>query len=138
MGLDSEEAYNDFYDMEVEWEREEVLDDVVRLLSDTGDSFLSQEQLEDKGKLLGHFKSIGFLRTYIDIYEKAFIGKAEVTWSKKPIDIRFGYACLTEALVEEGILYLIMSDEKIYRLRYLKMAEEVAYRMNEQKRRTEG
>lgn len=138
MRSNSIEMYDDYYDMEEELDRKEIPENVAKIWRNMGDFYLSQEQLADKGNLLGRYKSRRFLRTYIEIYEKAFIGKAEAVWSKRAVDIRFGYACLTEALVEKGILYLIMNDEKIYRLRYLKMAEEIAYRINEQKRRTKG
>lgn len=138
MNLDNAETYDSYYDMEDELERGEVPEKVAKIWRDMATSYLSQEQLADKGSLLGHYKSGGLFRTYIDVYEKAFIGKAEVAWSKKAVDIRFGYVCLTEALVEKGILYLIMNDDEIYRIKHLKMAEEIAYRMNEQKRMMEG
>ena len=118
--MNDEEMYDDYDDMEGELERQEVPEHVARIWRNMADFYLSQEQLADKGNWLGYYKSSGFLRTYIEVYEKAFVGRAEETWSKKSADIRYGYACLSEAIVKEGILYLIMNDEKIYRLRHLK------------------
>lgn len=134
--MNNEEMYDDYDDIEGALERQEVPEHVARIWRNMADTYLSQEQLADKGNLLGCYKSSGFLRTYIEVYERAFIGRVETAGAKKPIDIRYGYACLTEALVEEGTLYLIMNDEKIYRLRYIKKAEEAAYRMNEQRWQT--
>lgn len=135
---ENSESYDAYYDMEEELERSEVSEGVAKIWRKMGDSYISQEQIATKGSLLGCYKSRGFRNTYIEVYEKAFIGKVEAAWTRKTVNIRYGYVCLKEAIVEKGALYLIMDDEKIYRLRNIKMSEEAAYRMNEQKRITEG
>lgn len=132
------ETYDDYYDMEEEMERDEVPEAVANIWRRMADSYTSQEQIEAKGDLLGHYKARGFRKVYISIYEKAFIGRAESNRRDKMIDISSGYVCLKEAIAEEGTLYLIMNNEEIYRLKHIKRAEEAAYRMNEQKRRMEG
>ena len=44
-----------------------------------------------------------------------------------------GLACLRQAVVENDILYLIIDDDEIYRIRYLKEPEMVAYLINKLK-----
>lgn len=135
--VEIEEDYDDNYvDMEAVLEKQEFSEKAVKSIRNLADLYTSQEQLSNKGKLLGHYKSTGFLKTYIDIYERAVIGKAEIKNSKKAEDIRWGYARLEEAIVEDGVLYLLMNDEKVYRLRHLKMAEMIAYTINGQKLKT--
>ena len=138
--LDDEnsESYDAYYDMEEELERSEASEEIAGIWRKMASSYISQEQLAMKGSLLGYYKSKGFRNTYIEVYEKAFIGKAEAAWPRKTVDIRYGYFCLKEAIVEKGVLYLIMDNNTIYRLRNIKMAEDAAYRLNEQKRITEG
>ena len=133
----SEEMYDDYYDMESELERQEVPEHISRIWREMATSILSRAQLKDKGNLLGCFKSGGFLNTYIEIFENAFIGKVESARSKELVDIHCGYIALTRANVERGVLYLSMYDRQIYRLRHMKLAEVIAYRMNEQKRKSE-
>ncbi len=105
----------------------------VRAVRNLAAFYQSQEQLQNKGNLLIHSKSGRFLKTYIDVYERAIIGFAEIRSSKKPVDIKYGFACIEEAIVEKGILYLSMVDERVYRIRYLKDAETIEYMINRQK-----
>lgn len=130
-------TYDVYYDMEEELEKDEVPDEIASIWRRMADSYISQEQLDAKGNFLGRYKSRGFRKAYISIYEKAFIGMAESNRAKKVIDISSGYVCLKNAFAEEGTLYLVMNDEEVYRLRHVKKAEEAAYRINEQKRRLE-
>lgn len=132
------EEYDDYYDMEEKLERDEVPERVADIWRKMADFYISQEQIDAKGNLLGCYKSTGLRRMYIAIYEKAFIGRAQSSQTKKTEDICSGYVCLRKAVVEDGVLYLIMSDDVIYRLKNIKNAEEAAYRMNEQKRKVEG
>lgn len=136
--IEMEENYIDdnYVDMEAVLEKQEFSEKAVKSVRNLSDLYTSQEQLSNKGKLLGHYKSTGFLKTYIDIYERAVIGKAENNNSKKAEDIRWGYARLAKAIVDGGVLCLVMNDEKIYKLRHLKMAEMVAYMINGQKLKT--
>ena len=136
--MGEEETYIDYSDMEEELERDEAPEYVAQIWRNMADFYLSQEQLADKGSLLKCYKSCGLRRTYIEVYERAVIGKAETAKVRKPQKIGFGYACLKEAIVEKGILYLIVDDHLIYRIRHLKEAEEAAYRINEQSRKTMG
>lgn len=120
-------------DIDEELEEKKLSEKTVKAVRRMGNFYLSQEQVENKGNLLGHFKSGRFLRTYIDVYEKAIVGMAEIITAKRPEEICRGYAYLEKAVVEDGILYLVMNDEKIYRLRYLKEAETIAYLINKQR-----
>lgn len=99
--------------------------------------YRSQEQLKDKGELLFHSKSGRFLKTYIEVYERAIIGLAEIKDTRKPVVLRCGLAFLTEVEVVKGTLYLTMCDGKIYRLRYLKDAEVLEYHINRKKHESE-
>lgn len=130
---DNTEIEDNYDDMEEALERQEVSEKTVRIWRNRANYFLSSEQLSHKGKLLGHYKSTRFLKTYIDIYERAIIGKAETGGAKKVENISCGYAYLAKAIVENGVLYLLMSDERIYRIRHLKMVEMIGYMINGQK-----
>lgn len=138
MNSNDTELQDDYYDMEEELDRGEIPESCAKILRNMADSIMSGEQLADKGKFLGRYKSGGIHRTYIDVYERAFIGRAEISkyGNSKTEKICFGYACLSEVLVEDGVLYLVMNDENIYRLRHLKLVQEAAYRLNEQKGKT--
>ncbi len=129
---DEEELDYNYDDMEAALDRQEVPEKVARAFRNYGDLYISGEQLNNKGSLLGHYKSRGFLRTYIDVYERAIIGKAEFGGGKKTENFRWGFACLKEAVAEDGALYLNMNDGKIYRIRHLKNAELIAYLINGQ------
>lgn len=131
--VNDEEIDDNYVDAEEMLERQMHSERAVRAVRNLADFYTSQAQLVNKGKLLGHYKSAGILSTYIDIYERAAIGKAETENSKKTEEIRWGYACLAGAIVKKGILYLFMNDGKIYKLRHLKMAETIAYMINGQK-----
>lgn len=120
-------------DMEEELEGKKFSEKTVKIIQNMADFYISQEQLSNKGNKLGHFKSGRFLRTYIDVYEKAIIGIAEVRRKRKPEHINMGFVCLRQVIVEDGILYLVTNDEKIYRIRYLKEPEIIAYLINKQK-----
>lgn len=130
--IETEDEYieDNYVDIEAELERQEPSERAIRALRNLANFYRSREQLANKGNLLGQYKSEGDLKTYIDVYEKAIIGKAEINGSKEAEDISFGYACLTDAIVEDGVLYLLMKDRRIYRLRNLKAAETIAYMIN--------
>ena len=136
MYLDNSET--DDNDMEAILDQQEMIEKrkpsekLVKAVRNLADIYASQEQLKNKGNLLGHYKSRGFLKMYIDIYERAAIGKAESSKTKKSEDFQWGYARLSMAVVESGILYLVMNDENMYRLKHIKEAEKVAYMINEQ------
>lgn len=99
--------------------------------------YRSQEQLNDKGELLFRSKSGRFLKTYIEVYERAIIGLAETNDEKKPEVLRCGLAFLTEVEAVRGTLYLSTWNGKIYRLRYLKNAEVLEYHINRKKHENE-
>lgn len=136
MYLDNSET--DDNDMEAILDQQEMIENrkpskkAIKAVRNLADIYASQEQLGNKGNLLGHYKSKGFLKTYIDIYERAAIGKAESGKTRKSENFQWGYARLSRAVVEDRILYLVMNDESIYKLRYIKEAEKVAYMINEQ------
>lgn len=119
--------------MEHELDHQFFLDHDTDLIRELADGIISEQQIENKGTLLGHYVSLGFTRTYIDVYENAVIGKAEIRTSKKPKDICWGYARLARAVVEKGVLYLVMNNKDIYRIRHLKLAEKIAFLINIQK-----
>ena len=132
---DSETNDNDMeeiLDQQEMMEKRKPSKKAIKAVRNLADIYASQEQLGDKGNLLGHYKSIGFLKTFIDIYERAAIGKAESGKTRKSENFQWGYARLSRAVVENRILYLVMNDESIYRLRHIKEAEKVAYMINEQ------
>lgn len=136
MVLDNEsEVPENYDDMDVALDRQEEVTAILRNLSDF---YESQKQLSDKGKLLGHYKSRGLIRTYIDVYEKAVVGRMRVEGSKKIQDVSWGYACLAEAIVENSVLYFYMNSGKIYRIRYLRRPEIIAYLINGQKIKNNG
>lgn len=136
MYLDNSET--DDNDMEAILDQQEMMENrkpsekAIKAVRNLADIYASQEQIGNKGNLLGHYKSKGFLKTYIDVYERAAIGKAESSKTRKSENFQWGYARLSRAVVEDRILYLVMNDESIYRLRYIKEAEKVAYMINEQ------
>lgn len=100
--------------------------------------YKSQEQLNDKGELLFRSKSGRFLKTYIEVYERAILGLAEINASRRLEKLRYGLAFLEGVAVVKGVLYLSMYDEKIYRLRYLKDVEMLEYQINRQKDESEN
>lgn len=105
MALDNEpEVPENYDDMELALDRQEEVSAILRNLSDF---YLSQEQLSDKGKLLGHYKPRGLARTYIAVYERAVVGRMRADGSKRIQDISWGYACLAEAIVENRVLYAV-------------------------------
>lgn len=120
-------------DMEEELEEKEYSEKMIKAVRSMANFYISQEQLANKGNFLGHFKSGRFLKTYIDVYEKAIIGVVEIKRTRKPEHINKGLACLRQVVVEDDILYLVIDDDKIYRIRYLKEPEMVAYLINKQK-----
>lgn len=120
-------------DMEEELEEKEPSEKMIKAVQSMANFIISREQLSNKGNQLGHFKSGGFLKTYIDVYEKAIVGMVEIRRKRKPEHINKGLACLKQAVVEDGILYLVIDDEEVYRIRYLKEPEMIAYLINEQK-----
>ncbi len=120
-------------DMEEQLEEKEYPEKMIKIVQSMANFYISQEQLANKGNLLGHFKSGRFLKTYIDVYEKAIIGIAEIKRTRKPEHVNKGLACLRQAVVENDILYLIIDDDEIYRIRYLKEPEMVAYLINKLK-----
>lgn len=130
-----EESYDD---MDAELDRQEVTERCIKSLNNLALSIMSRDQLKDIGSLLGHYKSPGFLGTYIDVYERAVVGKGEMQGDKKPQEFSFGYVLLERAVVEKRTLYLIRKDDKICRVRHLKSAEKVAYLINEQKAKLEN
>lgn len=91
-------------DMEEELEEKEFSEKTIKALQSMANLYISQEQLANKGNLLGCFKSGKFLKTHIYIYENAIIGKAEIPSKRKPVHINKGLACLSKAVVENGIL----------------------------------
>ncbi len=120
-------------DMEEQLEEKEYPEKMIKIVQSMANFYISQEQLANKGNLLGHFKSGRFLKTYIDVYEKAIIGIAEIKRTRKLEHVNKGLACLRQAVVENDILYLIIDDDEIYRIRYLKEPEMVAYLINKLK-----
>lgn len=135
-----EDEDRDEYHDDVEWEldRSEPSEQMIRKLNNLALHYISGDQLKDKGELLGHYRTTGFQKTYIDIYEKAIMGKAKSCSTGKVEEIRCGYACLKRAVVEKRILYLLRQDGDVYLLRHLKGAEWIAYLINDQKRKAEG
>lgn len=127
------ELEDDYFDVEEALEMRKFSQKTIKSIKNMADFYRSQEQLKNRGNLLGHYKSSGFSKTYIDVYEQAIIGKVEFNGSKIVKDISFGYVYLVKAVADNTALYLMMSDEKIYRLRHLKMAEMIAYTINGQK-----
>ena len=132
------EIEDDYIDMEDVLEKQELSEQYGKRIRNLADLFISGEQLANKGNQMGHYKSTGFLKTYIDVYERAIIGKAEPAGARRVEDISWGYARLAEAIVEDRVLYLILNDESIYRIRHLKMAEMIAYMINGQKIKNES
>ena len=120
-------------DMEEQLEEKEYPEKMIKIVQSMANFYISQEQLANKGNLLGHFKSGRFFKTYIYVYEKAIIGIAEIKRTRKPEHVNKGLACLRQAVVENDILYLIIDDDEIYRIRYLKEPEMVAYLINKLK-----
>lgn len=131
--LNLDEYYDD---AEMALDRQESSELFGKSIRNFADIIMSQHQLENKGRLLGHYKSKGFLKTYLDVYERAILGQVEKGMTIKRVSIREGYACLTEAVVEGNTLYLLMNDEKHYRIRHLRKAEMLAYLINTQKAKT--
>lgn len=123
------ESQEDFLE-DAEKELEGISEQAGNRIRELGALIYSRKQLEDKGRLLGHFKSGRFLRTYIDVYERAIIGEAEIRHSCGHENIDRGMIRIKEAVVERGTLFLAMSDGKVYRIRALKNAEEAAYLIN--------
>ncbi|MDE7341442.1 MAG: hypothetical protein K2N80_12945 [Lachnospiraceae bacterium] len=79
------------------------------------------------------------LEIYIDIYEKAIVGRAESNYNKKMENISRGIAYIDRALAARGILYLVMFDEKeIYRFKYLENANQISYMINRRIAQTRG
>lgn len=120
-------------DIEESLEEKNFSEKMIKSVQSMANFYISQEQLSNKGNQLGHFKSGRFLKTYIDVYENAIIGMAEIQGKGKPEHVNRGLTCLSQAVVEDGILYLVIDDEKIYRIRYLKEPEMIAYLINKQK-----
>ena len=118
---------------ELELEEKESSEKMIKAVQSMANFIISQEQLSNKGNKLGHFKSSRFLKTYIDVDEKAIIGMVEIRRKRKPEHINKGLVCLRQAVVEDGILYLVIDDEEVYRVRYLKEPEMIAYLINEQR-----
>lgn len=121
--------------MEIQ-EKKPYSEKAVRAVRRMAAFYRSQEQLKDKGELLFRSKSGRFLKTYIEVYERAIIGLAEIKDTRKPVVLRYGLAFLTEAVVVKGTLYLTMWDGEIYRLRYLKDAEVLEYYINRKKHKS--
>lgn len=124
---------NNYFDMDDSLIKQDVPEKVTQSLQAYAVYYISDEQLKNKGRLLGHHKSTIFFRTYIDIYENAVLGKAMVISSKKTEVFCWGYFAVSRAVVEGNALYLILFNGKIYRLRYLKSAEKIAYMINKQR-----
>ena len=99
--------------------------------------YQSLEQLNHMGELIFQSRSGRFLKTYIEVYERAIIGLAEIDGLRKPQNLRCGMAFLREVQVIRGTLCLSMYDGEIYRLRYLKDAEVLEYQINRQKHESE-
>lgn len=133
---DNMEMEDNYDDMEEALEKQEISERDGKIIRNMADLIISRDQLANKGNLLGHYQSAGFCKTYIDVYERAVIGKVEPARTKKAEDIGWGYARLAEAIVEKGVLYFILNDGKFYKIRHLKMAETVAYMINGQKIKT--
>ena len=122
-------------DMEEELEGKEFSEEATKIIQDMAAFYISQDQRNDKGKLLASYKSGRFLKTYINIYERAIVGLAETRRSRRPVKIDYGLAYLEDAVAERGELFLVMHKHEVYRLRYLKDVEIIAYFINEQKYR---
>lgn len=122
--------------MEIQ-EKETYSEKEVRAVRRMAAFYRSQEQLNDKGELLFHSKSGRFLKTYIEVYERAIVGLAETKDERKLEVLRCGLAFLTEAETVRGTLYLSTWDGKIYRLRFLKDAEILEYHINRKKHENE-
>lgn len=58
-------------DMEEELEGKEFSEEATKIIQDMAAFYISQDQRNDKGKLLASYKSGRFLKTYINIYERA-------------------------------------------------------------------
>lgn len=127
------ELEDDCFDVKETPEMRDFSQKTIKSIKNMADFYRSQEQLKNRGNLLRHYKLSGFSRTYIDIYEQAIIGKAEFNGSNRAKDISFEYVYLIKAVADNMSLYLMVSDEKIYRLRHLKLAEMIAYMINGQK-----
>lgn len=167
-------------DMEEELEKDKPNGRVNKLINELANMLIAEEQIKDKGCLIGHYASSkrgillgavlciiieivvfflflkdlfyfiflflilglwvlvwGFfvknqLGTFIDLYENAIVGKAESNQYKKKKAFSHGIFYFEEAIVEKGVLYLVLFDEKeIYRFKNFKNADIVSYLINE-------
>lgn len=126
-------AVNNYFDMDDSLIKQDVPEKVTKAIQALAVYYISDEQLKNKGKLLGHYKSTIFFRTYIDIYENAVVGEAEERDSRKAVDFCWGYFSVSRAVVKRNVLYLILFNDTIYRIRHLELAEKIAYIINKQR-----
>lgn len=90
--------------------------------------YISEEQLKNKGKLLGHFEEGVFWgKAYLDVYENAIIGRAESLKSGKQENFELGITWIISAILEEKELRLILYNDKVYCLKHFREAEEMEY-----------
>lgn len=168
-------------DIEHELERDKPWNEHSRrLLYELADSFTAQEQLKNKGKLIGSFKtnksgmyyriafavivalasvallkvsfyfvifsviivmilSVWLLRCIrkfqmgIDIYENAIIGRVEFSHEKNLRKLENGIAYYKFAHEKAGCVYIVLYNDTVCRLRYMKDGKKIAYLLNKQK-----
>ena len=124
--METKEYYDD---AELALYREENSERFAKIIGEYGARIVSRDQMEDKGRLLGHYRSIGFRKSYIDVYERAIFGRAEIGLTRKKKEFGCGYAFLSEAVTEGNVLYLFMEDGEVYRLRHMKNVETIAWQI---------
>lgn len=91
-------------------------------------SYISEEQIKNKGEFLGHFEERGFWgKGYLDVYEKAIIGRAENLRSGKQESFKLGVTWIISAILVEKELYLFLYDDRVYCFKHFKKAEEMEY-----------
>lgn len=91
-------------------------------------SYISREQIKNKGEFLGHFEERGFWgKAYLDVYENAIIGRTENLRSGKQENFELGVTWIISAILVEKELYLFLYDDRVYCFKHFKEAEEMEY-----------
>lgn len=130
---EEEEPDDNYVDVEGLLARKEPSERAVKAVRRLASFYASQAQISNKGKLLGHYRSAVNLRTYIDVYERAVAGRVESCISEGAEKLCWGYTYLADVLTENGVLYLVGKDDRVYKIRGLRKAEIIAYKINSQR-----
>lgn len=168
-------------DIEHELERDKPWNEHSRrLLYEIADGLTAQEQLKEKGKLIGSFKTnkrelfyriafavivafgsftllkisfyfvifsaiivvilsvrlrkcISKFQMKIDIYENAIIGKVQFSHEKNLQKLENGIAYYKFAHEKAGCVYIVLYNDTVCRLRYMREGKKIAYLLNKQK-----